>query len=52
MYDKGLLFSAHGVDGPCKSIQTQKCLLLENLMPGAVAHTIEDAALKGHVYKV
>ena len=32
------------MDGSCKSKQIQKCLLLENLMPGAVAHIIEDAA--------
>ena len=27
-----------------KATKIQKCLLLENLMPGAVAHIIEDAA--------
>ena len=32
------------MDGPCNSNQIQKCLLLENQMTGAVAHTVEDAA--------
>ena len=32
------------MDGPCKSNQIQKYLLLENLMRGVVAHIIEDAA--------